>query len=92
LELIIQLAVFQEVLLQITMIMVENVRAIGAGETNIAIRFINFVDNAYFNRVILFMEVECQLQEIYSQGPRFNEFGRAISRLNEMNSSQYITS
>lgn len=71
-------------------VIVEKVRKIAADETNIAIRFINFVDNIYFNKVLLFMEIECDLKEIYLAGSKLGEFKRTLSRLNEINSKQYL--
>ncbi|RTK92401.1 MAG: cell division protein ZapE [Rickettsiales bacterium] len=73
-----------------SIIIVENVKKIDESDTNIATRFINFIDNAYFNKVLLFMQVECRLTEIYQKGFKTNEFKRTLSRLNEMNSAQYI--
>ncbi|GAB4163258.1 MAG: cell division protein ZapE [Rickettsiaceae bacterium] len=72
-------------------IVVEGARAIDSSETDIATRFINFVDHAYFNRIVLFMEIECHLEEMYPNGHKVKEFKRTISRLNEMNSDQYTT-
>ena len=48
-----------------------------------------FIDNAYFNRVLLFIEIDCNPEEIYIAGSRKAEFKRTISRLNEMNSASY---
>ena len=50
------------------------------------IRFINFVDNAYFYKIVLFALLETKPSLIYSSGKRIDEFQRTISRLNEMNS------
>lgn len=70
-------------------IILSSVRAISKDESNIATRFINFIDNAYFNRVLLFIEIDCNPEEIYIAGSRKAEFKRTISRLNEMNSASY---
>lgn len=70
-------------------IILSSVRAISEGENNIATRFINFIDNAYFNRVLLFIEIDCRPEEIYIAGNKKAEFKRTISRLNEMNSKDY---
>ena len=70
-------------------IILSSVRAISEGENNIATRFINFIDNAYFNRVLLFIEIDCSPEGIYIAGSRKAEFKRTISRLNEMNSKDY---
>jgi len=68
-------------------IVLEGVRRISEDETNIIIRFINFIDNAYFYKVVLFALLETEPSLIYTSGKRLAEFQRAVSRLNEMNSS-----
>lgn len=73
-----------------SIIVLENVRLINEDEVNIITRFINFVDNAYFNKVLLFMELDYSLEKIYPKGNKLPEFTRTISRLNEMNSSEYL--
>ena len=73
-------------------IILSSVRAISEDENNIATRFINFIDNAYFNQVILFIKIDCKPEEIYIAGSRKAEFDRTISRLNEMNSASYVKS
>lgn len=71
-------------------IVVESVRKISEDETDIATRFINFIDNAYFNKVLLFMEIECLPEEIYPFSKKKGEFIRTVSRLAEMNSDEYL--
>ena len=68
-------------------IVLEGVRRISEDETNIIIRVINFIDNAYFYKVLLFALLEAEPSLIYTSGKRLAEFQRAVSRLNEMNSS-----
>ena len=70
-------------------IILSSVRSISEEENNIATRFINFIDNAYFNRVLLFIEIACKPEEIYIAGSRKAEFKRTVSRLYEMNSRDY---
>lgn len=72
-------------------IVVEDIRNIAADETDVAIRFINFIDNAYFNKVFLIMELMSKPEDIYRDGKRINEFARAISRIKEMNSTEYLS-
>ena len=71
-------------------IVLESVRIITEDEVNIITRFINFIDNAYFYKVLLFMEIACDPAKIYTQGKRMGEFNRTISRLKEMNSPDYL--
>ncbi|MEA0970864.1 putative ZapE-like AFG1-like ATPase C-terminal domain protein [Candidatus Megaera venefica] len=75
---------------QFKIIVVESVRRINEDETDIATRFINFIDNAYFNKVVLFMEIECLPEEIYPFSKKKGEFIRTVSRLAEMNSDEYL--
>ncbi len=73
-----------------TVIMVENVDIIDPANSDIAVRFINFIDNAYFYKVILFMTLKEEPMKIYQNGLRNDEFKRTISRLHEMNSQSYV--
>ncbi|WP_341752806.1 cell division protein ZapE [Candidatus Tisiphia endosymbiont of Dioctria rufipes] len=72
-----------------SIIIVENIRIISSDNTDLAVRFINFVDNAYFYKVVLFMTLQDEPIKIYQNGLRSNEFKRTISRLHEMNSDSY---
>lgn len=71
-------------------IIVENIRIISSDNTDLAVRFINLVDNAYFYKVVLFMTLQDEPVKIYQNGVRSNEFKRTISRLHEMNSGSYV--
>lgn len=73
-----------------TVVIISSVRSINKDEHNIATRFIHFIDSAYFNRVLLFMEIDCEPEKIYSSGTKYFEFKRTISRLREMNSEAYL--
>ncbi|MCP5369333.1 MAG: cell division protein ZapE [Rickettsiaceae bacterium] len=68
---------------------VEDVRPIEENETDIVTRFINFIDNAYYNNILLFLSSECALNTIYTSGKKQQEFQRVLSRLNEMDSVEY---
>lgn len=67
-------------------IVLEGVRQISEDETDIITRVINFVDNAYFYKILLFSLLETKPSLIYTSGKRLTEFQRTVSRLNEMNS------
>jgi cell division protein ZapE len=71
-------------------IILSSVRCISEDEGNLITRFINFIDNAYFNRVLLFIEIDCAPEELYISTTRNKEFERTVSRLNEMNSKNYL--
>jgi cell division protein ZapE len=66
------------------------VPCIAKDETDIAIRFINFIDNLYFHKTLLFISLANAPEKIYPIGKRAEEFKRTISRLNEMNSQSYF--
>ncbi len=69
-----------------SIIVIENIPIIESNNTDLAIRFINFIDNAYFYKIVLFMLLETEPAKLYQNGHRSNEFKRTISRLHEMNS------
>jgi len=73
-----------------TIIIMENVPIIQEDETDVVIRFINFVDNLYFYKVLLFISLAESPDKIYPKGKRIAEFQRTISRLHEMNSHEYL--
>lgn len=68
-----------------SVIVVSSVRNINEYESGLITRFINFIDNAYFEKISLFMELESSIEKIYEKGVKIQEFERTISRLNEMN-------
>ncbi len=73
-----------------TTVVMENVPYIGKDETDVAIRFINFIDNIYFHKLLLFISLADSPEKIYPDGKREKEFQRTISRLHEINSQSYF--
>jgi cell division protein ZapE len=71
-------------------VVLEGVREIREEESDIITRFINFIDNAYFYKILLFITLDRAPEDIYKKGKRAEEFRRTISRLNEMNSKEYL--
>ncbi len=71
-------------------IVLESIRVINEDEDNIITRFINFIDNAYFCKILLFIELQDSPKKIYVKGRKIKEFARTVSRLNEMNSDGYL--
>lgn len=71
-------------------IVVKNIQIVRPDNTDIAVRFINFIDNAYFYKILLFMTLEDQPEKIYQGAARREEFKRTVSRLREMNSDVYL--
>ena len=76
--------------LMISVIFLENVPEIREDENNKIVRFINFIDNAFFYKILLFITLEKPPEEIYKKGHKTKEFQRTISRLVEMNSVEYL--
>ena len=73
-----------------SVIIIEDVPVIAEDETDVVIRFINFIDNVYFHKVLLFISLAKSPEKIYSKGKRLAEFQRTISRLYEINSHEYL--
>ncbi len=58
--------------------------------SDIVIRFINFIDNAYANKVMIVALFEVAPEDLYIGSRYKKEFQRVISRIAEMNSQEYI--
>ena len=81
---------YSQITIEYKIFIVENIRKIKDSETDIILRFINFIDNAYYNRVLLYLEGACKAEEIYTKGIKIDEFQRTLSRIHEMNAVEYI--
>jgi cell division protein ZapE len=53
-------------------------------------RFTWLVDVLYDRRVKLVLSAEVPPEELYTEGPLAHEFPRTVSRLNEMQTSQFL--
>ncbi|WP_333607130.1 cell division protein ZapE [Arsukibacterium sp.] len=73
-------------------VLVSGVKAMGQQNDDVARRFIALVDEFYERRVKLIMSAELPLEQLYSQGQLQFEFKRCISRLQEMQSRDYLAS
>jgi cell division protein ZapE len=57
---------------------------------NEATRFVTLVDALYENKVKLFASAEAEPEDLYRAGDGSFEFARTVSRLSEMQSSEYM--
>ncbi|MBD3645039.1 MULTISPECIES: cell division protein ZapE [Alcanivorax] len=71
-------------------VLVSNVEQMGAGKDDMARRFINLVDEFYDRAVKLVITAEVPIEDIYAGGRLDFEFERTRSRLQEMQSSEYL--
>lgn len=71
-------------------VLVSNVTRMGASQDDQARRFINMVDEFYDRGVKLLMSAEVPAEQLYRDGRLEFEFQRTLSRLQEMQSHDYL--
>ncbi|MCB8889720.1 cell division protein ZapE [Vreelandella malpeensis] len=71
-------------------VLVSNVPQMGAKQDDQARRFINMVDEFYDRGVKLLMSAEVAVETLYTDGKLTFEFKRTLSRLQEMQSREYL--
>lgn len=71
-------------------VLVSDVPRMGRGSEDQARRFINMVDEFYDRGVKLLMSAETPAEQLYSEGSLSFEFARTLSRLQEMQSHEYL--
>ncbi|MGI5308012.1 cell division protein ZapE [Rheinheimera sp. WS51] len=71
-------------------VLVSNVKQMGRQNDDVARRFIAMVDEFYERQVKLIMSAELALESLYQDGILNFEFKRCISRLQEMQSHEYL--
>ncbi|QJQ96423.1 MULTISPECIES: cell division protein ZapE [Halomonadaceae] len=71
-------------------VLVSNVTRMGRSTDDQARRFINMVDEFYDRGVKLLMTAEVAIEELYDEGNLSFEFDRTLSRLQEMQSHDYL--
>ena len=71
-------------------VLLSNVPRIAASDVTAATYFINLIDVFYDSQVKLILMAESPLDEIYPSGPKAFEFERTKSRLEEMQSVEYL--
>jgi cell division protein ZapE len=73
-------------------VLLSNVPRMSAGQASEARRFTWLVDVLYDHRVKLLLSAEAPAGELYRSGALANEFARTVSRLEEMQSREYLES
>lgn len=71
-------------------VILSSVPEMSAGQSSEARRFTWLVDVLYDHRVKLILSAEVPAEELYTAGALSNEFQRTVSRLREMQSSDYL--
>ncbi len=71
-------------------LLLENIPILSAAKRNEATRFITLIDVLYENKTKLICTAEAAPEELYKKGDNRFEFDRTISRLIEMQSSDYL--
>ena len=71
-------------------VLLANVEQMGLATDDIARRFIAMVDEFYERNVKLIISAEVPLLELYTEGRLNFEFRRCLSRLQEMQSEDYL--
>jgi cell division protein ZapE len=71
-------------------VLIAGVPRFDAGRSDQARRFINLVDEFYDRNVKLVIAAESALEQLYRGGPLAFEFERTVSRLQEMQSHEYL--
>ena len=73
------------------MIIVSNIPKLGANDTVKVILLTNFIDVMYDRGIRLVLSAAVALQDLYLEGEMQSSFQRALSRLEEMQSEDYVT-
>jgi cell division protein ZapE len=71
-------------------VIIVGIPRMGADKRNEAARFITLIDALYENKVKLLVAADARPEELYEKGTGRFEFERTVSRLNEMQSSEYM--
>jgi cell division protein ZapE len=71
-------------------VMIDDIPRMGADQRNEASRFVTLIDILYENRVNLICSADAAPEDLYRHGDGTFEFQRTVSRLMEMQSSEYL--
>lgn len=83
---------YLEIASQFHTVILSGVPRMSAGMSSEARRFTWLIDVLYDHKVKLLMSAEVEPHELYTQGMLANEFHRTVSRIIEMQSSEYMES
>ena len=81
---------YLEIASQFHTVLLSNVPHMPVSMASPARRFTWLVDVLYDRRVKLVLSAQVPPEELYTAGPLVHEFPRTVSRLNEMQSSEYL--
>ena len=70
--------------------MLQNIPVMDSSSEDAARRFVNLVDEFYDRSVKLIVTAEAPLEGLYTGGKLAFEFERTLSRLREMQSTEYL--
>jgi cell division protein ZapE len=81
---------YLEIASQFHTVMLSDVPHMPVNRASEARRFTWLVDVLYDRRVKLVMSAEVPPEQLYTEGPLAHEFPRTVSRLNEMQSAEFL--
>ena len=81
---------YVEIARQFSVVIVTGIEAMNDGADDVARRFVSLIDVLYDHRVKLICSAEVDVHELYQQRFLDFEFKRTVSRLLEMQSSDYV--
>ena len=81
---------YLEIATQFHTVLLSNVPQMAVRHASEARRFTWLVDVLYDRRVKLIMSAEVEPESLYTEGPLSHEFPRTVSRLNEMQSAEFL--
>lgn len=73
-------------------VILSGVPRMGIRQASEARRFTWLIDVFYDHKIKLIMSAQCDVEELYTEGPLANEFSRTVSRILEMQSREYLES
>ncbi|MBA4262464.1 MAG: cell division protein ZapE [Comamonadaceae bacterium] len=81
---------YLEIATQFHTVLLSNVPQMAVRQASEARRFTWLVDVLYDRRVTLVMSAAVRPEQLYQEGPMSHEFPRTVSRLNEMQSAEFL--